>query len=162
MASVDPNEEPSPLDKPYSTLKVIRNPLSVLDDEDDEDDESDSEGQGDIEDEVRSIRRRLGFVGSDDEDEEEDSDSDGNGGPSDPSKIKKAHEAAFKKSLKEAAEEMDLDEELHVNGNGINGKKGKGRALHDHDDEDDESDEGFDVEEHEFVLCTLDTTKAGR
>jgi FK506-binding nuclear protein len=157
MASIDPTEEAEDGDdKPFVTLKIIRDPLDVLDDEDDEDDEMD-------EDDVEAIRRRLGFTDSDDsEEDEEDEDDDDededeemvNGGPSDPDRVRKAHEAAFKKSLKED-DDLDLDEVLV---NGINGKfdKGKGRAL---GLEDDESDESIDLENSSFVVCTLDATK---
>jgi FK506-binding nuclear protein len=155
MASIDPTEEPiEGDDKPFVTLKIIRDPLDVLDDEDDEEDELE-----DLEDDdIQSIRRRLGLPDELDSDDDMDEDEDDeeeeltNGGPSDPEKVRKAREAALLKALEEDDEDMDL--ELL---NGINGKvdKGKGRAS----GSDDDSIDTEDFEDREFVVCTLDITK---
>jgi FK506-binding nuclear protein len=164
MASIDPSEDPSgDDDKPFSTLKIIRNPLDVLDSEDDESDEFDGDSDVDSND-IEAIQRRLGAF---DSDSDSDSDSDLTGGPSDPEKIKKVQEAAFKKSLNESEVDMDLDDdEAAVNGHGANGTKGKdkgkGRALELEDDDDDDSEDEVDLENHEFVLCTLDASKVGQ
>ncbi|CAD0030555.1 unnamed protein product [Aureobasidium pullulans] len=115
--------------KPRATLKIIRAPLQM-----DEEDDSDFDPE-----------EMDMMLASDEEESEEEA------GPSDPTKSKKARKAAAAKQLREELESMDVDSPK-VKG------KGKVQAddeeESDEDDEDDEDDEEFEPEE--FVLCTLD------
>ncbi|KAF2228011.1 hypothetical protein BDZ85DRAFT_210326 [Elsinoe ampelina] len=156
MAAIDPTAEPeesgtTPGAKPRATLKLIRQPL-LADDYDEEDSDFDADEMD-----------RLLAEG--DSEEESEDDEEVNGGPSDPSKSKKARKAAavadLIKSLKDGAEDEEMDVDIP---NGVNGKaKGKGKAKiaateEDEDEEDDEedSDDDSSFEPEEFVLCTLD------
>ncbi|CAD0083487.1 unnamed protein product [Aureobasidium vineae] len=117
--------------KPRATLKIIRAPLQMEDDED----------GSDFDPEEMDM-----MLASDDEEDESDDDA----GPSDPAKSKKARKAAAAKQLLEELESMDVDSPK---------VKGKGKVQADDDeeeesDDDDEDDEEFEPEE--FVLCTLD------
>ncbi|KAF4551422.1 Nucleoplasmin-like domain-containing protein [Elsinoe fawcettii] len=154
MAAIDPSAEPeesgtTPGAKPRATLKLIRQPL-LADDYDEDDSDFDAD----------EMDRLLADGDSDEESDEEEV----NGGPSDPTKSKKARKAAavadLIKSLKEGAEDEEMDVDIP---NGVDGKaKGKGKAkaaeLEEDDEEDDEEDSDDDesFEPEEFVLCTLD------
>ncbi|RYO99802.1 hypothetical protein DL764_006695 [Monosporascus ibericus] len=157
MAALDPTEAPEADENgnipnvPRSTLKIVRQRYSDLDDE--------------IDDEY--LKQIMGgSSGSDsDEDEDEEDDDETNGGPSDPAKSKKAkREAALKKLIEAAQDEEDSDEEMadgdaKPNGKKVN-KKGKEPATSSDDDEDDEDEDdedGLDMEE--LVVCTLDTER---
>ncbi|KAI4730275.1 hypothetical protein E4T49_01872 [Aureobasidium sp. EXF-10728] len=136
MAAIDPSAEPefdedTKGKKPRATLKIIRAPLQMEDDEDDSDFDPEEMDM---------------MLASDDEEDESDDDA----GPSDPAKSKKARKAAAAKQLLEELEGMDVDSPK---------VKGKGKVQADDEDEeesdeDDEDDEEFEPEE--FVLCTLD------
>lgn len=138
MAAIDPSAEPefdedTKGKKPRATLKIIRAPLQM---EDEDDSDFDPE--------------EMDMMLASDDDEEDD-ESDDEAGPSDPAKSKKARKAAAAKQLKAELESMDVDSPK---------VKGKGKVQadddeeSDEDDEDDEDDEEFEPEE--FVLCTLD------
>ncbi|CRG84528.1 peptidylprolyl isomerase [Talaromyces islandicus] len=142
MAAIDPDAKPEYEDDadsskpPRATLKIVRVPGGLDEDEDDDDYEDDGEL-----------------------DSEEDSDDEEiNGGPSDKEKAKKQKEAAALKDLADAMDEDDSDDESEVDIASVISKlvKGKGRATDDEDDEDDE-EEGLELEE--VVVCTLDTQK---
>jgi len=134
MAAIDPSAEPefdedTKGKKPRATLKIIRAPLQM-----DEEDDSDFDPE-----------EMDMMLASEEEASEEEP------GPTDPTKSKKARMAAAAKQLREELESMDVDSPK-VKG------KGKVQAddeeESDEDDEDDEDDEEFEPEE--FVLCTLD------
>jgi len=133
MAAIDPSAEPefdedTKGKKPRATLKIIRAPLQMEDEDD-----------SDFDPEEMDM-----MLASDEESDEE-------AGPSDPAKSKKARKAIAAKQLKDELESMDVDSPK-VKG------KGKVQVddeeESDEDDEDDEDDEEFEPEE--FVLCTLD------
>lgn len=153
MAAIDPTAQVQD-GLSRATLKLIR----VQDDDDDEDDDDFDP------DNIEELRAKLladGVLGSDDDDsEEDDSEDEKNGGPSDPARSKQAKRNALQKKLQEEAdaEEMEIDQLA----NGVNGTKGKGKALA--DDESDESDDVDDDEDEpeELVLCTLDPEKVCR
>lgn len=152
MAAIDPTAEVE--DGPArATLKLIR-----IQDDDDDDEEDDDDFDPDNIEELRAKLLADGVLGSEDEsDDSEDSEDETNGGPSDPAKSKQAKREALQKKLQEdaAAEEMEIDQLT----NGVNGTKGKGKALED-DDESDESDDDEEGDEaEELVLCTLDPEK---
>ncbi|KAE9978030.1 hypothetical protein BLS_008945 [Venturia inaequalis] len=145
MAAIDPTATPQTEDDsesappPRATLKMIRLPVDESDDEADEDFEDDD---------IESIRRRLGIT---DEDEDaETSDEEINGGPGE--KTKKAREEAIKKALDK--EGMDIDIPNGVNGTKLD--KGKAKASDDESEADSESDDGA-PDMDEFVICTLDS-----
>ncbi|KAJ5796100.1 uncharacterized protein N7518_004640 [Penicillium psychrosexuale] len=137
MAAIDPDEAPEYEDdqdssKPSrSTLKIVRGPPGLLD-EDDEDDED----------------------YSDEDEEDSDDEEESNGGPSDKEKARKLKAAAALKDLEDAMEEDDEeeDDEEDFDLKAAISKliKGKGPAL---DDEDSESEEGLELDES--VICTL-------
>lgn len=155
MAAIDPTAVVG--DGPVrATLKLIR----VQDDDEDEDDDDFDP------DNIEELRAKLladGVLGSDDEsgDSEDDSEDEKNGGPSDPAKSKQAKREALQKKLQEEAdaEEMEIDQLT----NGVNGTKGKGKALTDDasDDSEDEDEDDDEDEPEELVLCTLDPEKVG-
>ena len=163
MAAIDPSavpegEEGQPL---RATLKVIRQPLG-MDDEDDYDSEDDED-----DDEFDVDRMDAMFAGA--EDDEDDEDEDLAGGPSDPAKSKKARvEAMIRKLAEEEGMDVDDDEddEDDAKPNGVNGvksvkSKGKMPIGDDEDEDDDEDDSDLDSEDmvEEFVICTLDPEK---
>lgn len=150
MAAIDPTATPQTEDDsesappPRATLKMIRLPVDESDDEADEDFEDDD---------IESIRRRLGIT---DEDEDaETSDEEINGGPGE--KTKKAREEAIKKALDK--EGMDIDIPNGVNGTKLD--KGKAKASDDESEADSESDDGA-PDMDEFVICTLDSRQVSR
>jgi FK506-binding nuclear protein len=132
MAAIDPSAEPefdeeTKGKKPRATLKIIRAPLQM-----DDEDESDFDPE------------EMDMMLASDESDEE-------AGPSDPTKSKKARKANAAKQLKEELESMDVDSPK-VKGKGK--VQADDEEESDEDDEDDEDDEEFEPEE--FVLCTLD------
>ena len=137
MAAIDPDEAPEYEDdqdssKPSrSTLKIVRGPPGLLD-EDDEDDED----------------------YSDEDEEDSDDEEESNGGPSDKEKARKLKAAAALKDLEDAMEEdddeEDDDEDFDLKAAISKLIKGKGPAL---DDEDSDSEEGLELDEN--VICTL-------
>jgi FK506-binding nuclear protein len=144
MAAIDPAASPEYEDdadtsKPHrATLKIVRVPAGMDEDEDSDDDD---------------------YEDDDEQDSEEDSDDEEiNGGPSDKEKAKKQKEAAALKDLEDTMDEDDSGEESDVDIKSVISKllKGKGRATDDEDDDDDE-EEGLELEE--VVVCTLDTEK---
>lgn len=137
MAAIDPDEAPEFDDdssrRPRATLRIIRAPPG-LDEEDSDDDYEDED---------------------DSEDDSED-DEEFNGGPSDKEKARKLKEAAYLKELEDAMsedDESDEGEEFDLKAAISKLVKGKAPATDD-DDEDAESDEGLDLDE--MVVCTLD------
>ncbi|RYP27438.1 hypothetical protein DL767_007682 [Monosporascus sp. MG133] len=157
MAALDPTEAPEADENgnipnvPRSTLKIVRQRYSDLDDE--------------IDDEYLKQIMGGSSDSDSDEDEDEEDDDEANGGPSDPAKSKKAkREAALKKLIEAAQDEEDSDEEMadgdaKTNGKKAN-KKGKEPATSsddDDDDEDEDDEDGLDMEE--LVVCTLDTER---
>lgn len=143
MAAIDPSEEPEAeatgSKKPRATLKVVRVPADMLDDDD-----SDEEDYEDM------------------DDDEEDSDEEGvNGGPSE-KKIKSKIAVAEEDS---DMSEDDDDENDDAEAQAVLAKlmaanaKGKAKALGDDDDEDDEDSDLDDLGMDECVLCTLDAEK---
>lgn len=153
MAAIDPSAEPEGEDdaNPRATLKVIRQPLGMEDD--------DSEDGFDIEDYDDEF-------GEDDSEDDED-DEDSTGGPSDPAKSKKAKREAARSEIKRLLEEegMDLDDDDDDElPNGVNGitksAKAKGKMpASDEDSSDEDSDSEEEGEIEEFVICTLDPLK---
>lgn len=144
MAAIDPDAAPEyenddDSQKPSrSTLKIVRMPEDLEDDEDDEDYSDDEEDYSE-----------------DDSDEEEI-----NGGPSDKEKAKNRKKAAALKDL-EAAMELDDSEDSNESSTDIQSVisqllKGKAPATGDEDEEEDD-EEGLELEE--VVVCTLDTEK---
>jgi FK506-binding nuclear protein len=147
MAAIDPSAEPviDPEDKhpPRATLKMIRVPDDMLDDDEDDSDDEDFDLE-DLEDE-------------DDEDEEI------NGGPSEKkSKSKTEDEDA---DMEDEDDEDDDDDDDDAEAIAQLAKimkyaKGKGKAVdgeEDADDEDDSDDESLEMDE--VVVCTLDPEK---
>lgn len=142
MAAIDPDASPefseefSEDKKPRATLKIIRAPDGMFEDDDDESDDEDYE---DV-----------------DSDEEEDSDDESNGGPSDPVKAKMAKKAAALKELEDAMDEDESDDGDDEDLKAAISKliKGKGKAFDDEEDSDDDDGEGLELEE--VVVCTLD------
>ena len=156
MAALDPTEAPEADENgnipniPRSTLKIVRQRYSDLDDE--------------IDDEYLKQIMGGSSDSDSDEDEDEEDDDEANGGPSDPAKSKKAkREAALKKLIEAAQDEEDSDEEMadgDAKTNGKKAKKGKEPATSsddDDDDEDEDDEDGLDMEE--LVVCTLDTER---
>lgn len=146
MAAIDPSAAPQ-IDEdtptPRATLKLIRVPMDLNDEDDLDIDDSD----------VESIAARLRAAGALPDVDSDDSETEANGaGPSDPAKSKKAKEAALTKKLQQELEdEMEIDNSI---ANGANSKgKGKATDLDMSDEDDSEFDE--DDEPEEFVLCTL-------
>jgi FK506-binding nuclear protein len=145
MAAVDPTEEPFGDNSaaPRVTLKIIRNVYDAFDSDEEYSDEDFDE------DDVESIKRRLGITDEDLEidDLEDDDEELVNGGPSDPEKAKKAKQEALLKALEEEEDDVDMDIP-----NGINGNVNKGKAKF----VDDDSELSDDMKVTEFVVCTLD------
>ncbi|KAL4997924.1 hypothetical protein BDV10DRAFT_194750 [Aspergillus recurvatus] len=140
MAAIDPDETPEfdgdSTRRPRATLRIIRAPPG-LDEEDSDDD-------------------------YEDEDDSEDSEDDEevNGGPSDKEKARKLKEAAYLKELEDAMsedDESDEGEEFDLKAAISKLVKGKARATDD-DDEDAESEEGLELDE--MVVCTLDPERS--
>ena len=143
MAAIDPDASPEFSEefnsdkKPRATLKLIRAPDGMYED----DDESDDEDYEDV------------------DSDEESSDDESNGGPSDPAKAKMAKKAAALKELEDAMDEDESDEGDDEDLKAAISKliKGKGKALDDEEESDDE--EGLELEE--VVVCTLDPERVG-
>jgi FK506-binding nuclear protein len=148
MAAIDPSAEPEFEDgdekkTPRATLKIIRVPGQLFDDESDDSDYDDME---------------------DDEDEDEES-SDGeeiNGGPSDPSKSKKPNKLDIVKAIAEQEsededEDENSEEEAAAKAALMKIMKGKGKATS--DEEEDSEDDEDSLELEEIVVCTLDPEK---
>ncbi|KAL4979784.1 hypothetical protein BDW66DRAFT_168251 [Aspergillus desertorum] len=137
MAAIDPDETPEfngdDTRRPRATLRIIRAPPG-LDEEDSDDD----------------------YEGEDDSEEDSEDDAEVNGGPSDKAKARKLKEAAYLKELEDAMsedDESDDGEEFDLKAAISKLVKGKAPAT-DEDDEDVESDEGLELDE--MVICTLD------
>ncbi|KAF1354151.1 hypothetical protein EJ07DRAFT_168516 [Lizonia empirigonia] len=152
MAAIDPSAEPQ-IDGEHkvlrATLRIIRVPMDLNDDEDDDEDE-DFDGE-DVESIIAKLRAGGVALPEEDEDSEDDSEDESNGGPSDKAKSKKAKEAALKKKIAQ-----ELDDEMEIDA--VNAK-GKGKISAEEDSDEDDLDEDEDDEEdevEEFVLCTLD------
>lgn len=153
MAAIDPSAEPQ-IDEnhkvPRATLRIIRVPMDLDDEDDEEEDDEDIDGEN-----VESIIAKLragGVLPEEDEDSLADSEDESNGGPSDKAKSKKAKQAALKNKIAQeiAEDEMEID--------AVN-SKGKGKISADEDSDEDSLDDDEDDEEteiEEFVLCTLD------
>ncbi|KIX98301.1 uncharacterized protein Z520_05602 [Fonsecaea multimorphosa CBS 102226] len=160
MAAIDPSAEPEledPDDKrpARATLKLIRVPDGMLDEDDDDDDDEDYLAALEDDDE------------EDDEDDEDEDDEEVNGGPSE----KKSKASAGDEDddddedMEDEDDEDDDDEdaaaiarltELMKSAKG----KGKAKALEGEDDADDEEDEDDEaLEMDEVVICTLDPEK---
>ena len=157
MAAIDPSAEPefsgtaTGDSAVRATLKLVRQPMDV------EDDEA-SEGDSDEDDFLQNL---LNGVGS--EDEGSSSDEEKNGGPSDPAKTKKARKEAALEQLKKALREdndddMDVDGIGGTNGTVVKADKGKIKATGNEQDGSGD-DDSEDLEIEEFVLCTLDPSK---
>ncbi|QKX58808.1 uncharacterized protein TRUGW13939_05935 [Talaromyces rugulosus] len=146
MAAIDPDASPEYEDDadsskpPRATLKIIRIPDGMEEDEDSDDDDYEDE---------------------DGLDSEEDSDDEEiNGGPSDKEKAKQQKEAAAIKDLADAMADDDTGDDSEVDIASVISKllKGKAPATGDDDDDEDDDEEGLELEE--VVVCTLDTQKA--
>ncbi len=147
MAAIDPSAEPEledPDDKrpPRATLKLVRVPDAMFDDDDSDDEDFDLE---DVED-----------------DSDEDEAEEVNGGPSEKkSKVKSGDDDEEMED--EDDEEDDAEDDAKAMAQLakiIKSVKGKGKALdgeEDADDEDDEDDESLEMDE--VVICTLDPEK---
>ncbi|EXJ53830.1 peptidylprolyl isomerase [Cladophialophora yegresii CBS 114405] len=149
MAAIDPSAEPEledPDDKrpPRATLKLVRVPDDMLDDDDESDDED-----FDLDD--------------DEDDDDEDEDEEVNGGPSEKkSKTKTMDEDADMEDEDEDEDEDDDAEAIAQLAKIMKLAKGKGKAKavdgeDDADDEDDSDDESLEMDE--VVICTLDPEK---
>ena len=152
MAAVNPTAEPEADESgnlpavPRSTLKIIK--ASGEHDSDDSDDED-------------ALERLLAGA---DEDEEDSDEEEPNGGPSDPSKSKRARQAAAIKKLLEATQDEESDAEMKDTSaamNGVKNKKGKAKASAENEEEseEEESDEDDDLDLENYVVCTLDTER---
>ncbi|KAJ9605279.1 peptidylprolyl isomerase fpr3 [Cladophialophora chaetospira] len=146
MAAIDPSAEPEledPEDKrpPRATLKLVRVPDEMFDDDDSDDED---------------------FNLEDIEDDEDDDDEEVNGGPSEKkSKIKAEDDD---EDMEDEEDEEDDDEEdaeaMAQLARVMKSVKGKAKALDgeaDADDEDDSDDESLEMDE--VVICTLDPEK---
>lgn len=143
MAAIDPSEEieveaGESKHKVRATLKVVRVPADMFDDED-----SDEDDYADI----------------DDEDEDDSEDEEVNGGPSE----KKSKAAAL-----DGDSDMDEDEDSEIDdaeAQAVLAKlmaanaKGKSKALEDDAEDLDEDSDLDDLGMDECVLCTLDAEK---
>jgi FK506-binding nuclear protein len=155
MAAIDPTAEPDFEDGDKkkvarSTLKLIRVPNELFNDESDDSDYDDIESD-------------------EDEDEESSDEEEVNGGPSDPSKARKSNKLDLVKAIAEQdsdfdsedEEEDDAKEEATAKAALMKILKGKGKVVGDADkdgDEDDDDDEDS-LELEEVVICTLDPEK---
>ncbi|OQV08133.1 hypothetical protein CLAIMM_12449 [Cladophialophora immunda] len=159
MAAIDPSAEPEledPDDKrpPRATLKLIRVPDGMLDEDDDDEDDEDY---------------LAGLIDDEEDDEDDDEDEDDeevNGGPSEKkSKASAADEDEDDEDMEDEDNDEDEDEDaaaiarlskLMKSAKG----KGKAKALDGEDDADDEEDEDDEaLEMDEVVVCTLDPEK---
>ncbi|KIW99068.1 uncharacterized protein Z519_00731 [Cladophialophora bantiana CBS 173.52] len=157
MAAIDPSAEPEledPDDKrpPRATLKLIRVPAGLLDEDDDFEDDEDY---------------LPGLDDDDDEEDDEDIDEEVNGGPSEKkSKAKAAGDSEDDDEDMDDEDDEDDDEDdaaaiarlskLMKSAKG----KGKAKALDGEDGDDEEEDEDDEaLEMDEVVVCTLDPEK---
>jgi FK506-binding nuclear protein len=148
MAAIDPSAEPEfeegDTEKtPRATLKLIRVPADLYEDDDSED--SDYEMEED-----------------DDEGESSSDEDEVNGGPSDPSKSKKPSKLDLVKAIAEQDseaedEEDESDEEAAAKSALMKIMKGKGKAVDAGDEVSDDDEDSLELEE--VVICTLDPEK---
>lgn len=148
MAAIDPTAEPEFEEGdekkiPRATLKLIRVPAELFDDDDSEDSDYD-EMEGDEVEESSSEEEEV------------------NGGPSDPSKVKKPNKLDLVKAIAEQGsddeeEEDDEDEEAAAKSALMKIMKGKGKATENGEEEDDDDEDSLELEE--VVICTLDPEK---
>jgi Nucleoplasmin-like domain len=152
MAALDPSAEPEfqkgdTKKTPRATLKLIRVPADLYEDDDSEDSDYEME---DDEDEGEN---------SSDEDKDEV-----NGGPSDPSKMKKSSKLDLVKAIAEQDSEEDeddeSDEEAAAKSALMKIMKGKGKAVGAGDEASDDEEDSLELEE--VVICTLDPEKVSR
>lgn len=152
MAAIDPsvepeNEEGEEKKTPRATLKLIRVPAELFDDDDSDDSDYDAiEGDG------------AEDVDSSDEEEI-------NGGPSDPSKAKKSNKLDLVKAIAEQEsedddEEDDSEDEAAAKAALMKIMKGKGKAAGDEEGSDEDDEDSLELEE--VVICTLDPEKVFR
>lgn len=148
MAAIDPDAEPEfeegrEKKTPRATLKLIRVPADLLDDDSDDSD-IDSEEDGD---------------------EESSDEEELNGGPSDLSKAKKPNKLDLAKAIAkqesgDEQEEDDSEEEAAAKSALMKIMKGKGKADINGDNAGGENDDSLELEE--IVVCTLDPEKVLR
>jgi FK506-binding nuclear protein len=148
MAAIDPSAEPEYEEgdekkTPRATLKLIRVPADLFEDDDSED--SDYEMEED-----------------EDEDESSSDEDETNGGPSDPSKMKKSSKLDLVKAIAEQDsddedEEDESDEEAAAKSALMKMMKGKGKAVDTGDEVSDDDEDSLELEE--VVICTLDPEK---
>lgn len=148
MAAIDPSAEPEFEDGDKkrvarSTLKLIRVPGELFDDDSDDSDYSDIE--------------------TDEDDVEESSgDEEVNGGPSDPSKAKKVNKLDLVKAIAEEDDDEDDDDEDDAEDEAaaktalMKILKGKGKASESAEEDGDDDDDEDSLELEEVVVCTLD------
>ncbi|KFY32810.1 hypothetical protein V495_08715 [Pseudogymnoascus sp. VKM F-4514 (FW-929)] len=149
MAAIDPS---APIDTEASegstvaraTLKLIRQPIGPLEDEDEDSEEDDDD---------EYMRALLSGPDSEEDDSEEDEEA----GPSDPAKSKKARKQAALEELLASIDKDDSDEDMEDEPKKLKGKSKA--ALEDDDEEDSDEDDEEDMEIEEFVICTLDAEK---
>ncbi len=147
MAAIDPTAEPEFEEGdekkiPRATLKLIRVPAELFDDDDSEDSDYD-EMEGDEEEESSAEEEEV------------------NGGPSDPSKAKKPNSLHLVQAIAEQGsddEEGDSSEEEAAAKSALmKFMKGKGKATEDGEEADDDDEDSLELEE--VVICTLDPEK---
>lgn len=149
MAAIDPTAEPEfeegdEKKTPRATLKLIRVPAELFDDDDSEDSDYD-EMEGDEDEESSSEKEEV------------------NGGPSDPSKAKKVDKLDLVKAIaeqdeeEEEEEEDDSEEEAAAKSALMKIMKGKGKATENGEEADDDDEDSLELEE--VVICTLDPEK---
>ncbi|KIV81820.1 hypothetical protein PV11_03974 [Exophiala sideris] len=150
MAAIDPSAEPELEDAedkraPRATLKLVRVPDSMFDDEDDED--SDEEDFLD------------GLV-DDDEDDEDEDEAEVNGGPSEKKSKDDEDEDEDMEDDEDEDDEEEDEEAIRQLRKIMKAVKGKGKAIDGEDDDDEEEDSDDEaVEMDEVVICTLDPEK---
>ncbi len=151
MAAIDPNAEPEfeESDKkriPRATLKIIRVPAELFDDDDSDDSDYDAN------------------EGEDDEKEAESDEEEVNGGPSDPSRAKKPSKLDLVKAIAEQESDEDEDdnseEEAAAKATLMKIMKGKGKATGDAEEASEDAEDSLELEE--VVICTLDPEKVFR
>lgn len=150
MAAIDPSaeaelEDPEDKRPARATLKLVRVPDGMLDDDDSDDEDFDLEAEED--------------------DEDSDEEEEANGGPSEKKSKAVVKAEDNDEDMEDEDEEEDEDDEDEAEALAqlakiMKSAKGKAKALdgeEDADDEDDSDDEALEMDE--VVICTLDPEK---